>query len=167
MPSSAPRTLDATNLAHGRDEAMAVSPFAVAPAGCHSVAIRVRGGPKRPHTSIVHPPATPVNGAAPDWNDIDRDANRVRVERGLYRGRTDLPKSNKPRTIALTPPALEALGSLLEIQGYYPHGLVFRNKSGRQLTEPTLTRVLERGTRPVPDRPGLLLMQQALRLAGT
>jgi integrase len=40
-----------------------------------------------------------------DWEDIDLDAGRVRVERRLYRGRTDLPKSNKERTIALIPPA--------------------------------------------------------------
>ena len=46
---------------------------------------------------------------------------------------------NKGRTIALTPPAKAALESLLELEGYYPHGLVFRNKSGGQLTEPTLT----------------------------
>jgi integrase len=74
-----------------------------------------------------------------DWEDIDLDAGRALVARRLYRGRTDLPKSNKERTIALTPPAKAALDSLLDLEGYYPHGFVFRNKSGGQLTEPTLT----------------------------
>ena len=51
----------------------------------------------------------------------------------------DVPKSGKERTITLTPPAREALDSLLALPGYYPHGFVFRNKTGRMLTEPTLT----------------------------
>jgi integrase len=79
---------------------------------------------------------------AVDWEDIDLRAGacgRVRVQRRLYRGRTDLPTSNKERTITLVPPAREALDSLLAVPGYYPHGLVFRNKTGGQLTEPTLT----------------------------
>lgn len=77
-----------------------------------------------------------------DWVDLDLGAGsngRALVARRLYRGRTDLPKSNKQRTITLTPPARAALNSLLGIPGYYPHGLVFRNKTGGQLTEPTLT----------------------------
>ncbi len=77
-----------------------------------------------------------------DWEDIDLHAGvngRARVSRRLYRGTTDIPKSNKERTITLVPPARAALNSLLEIEGYYPHGYVFRNKTGRQLTEPTLT----------------------------
>jgi len=77
-----------------------------------------------------------------DWEDIDLagGANgRARVSRRLYRGRTDLPKSNKERTITLVPPARTALDSLLRVEGYYPDGFVFRNKTGGQLTEPTLT----------------------------
>jgi integrase len=77
-----------------------------------------------------------------DWEDVDLEAGahgRVRVRRRLYRGRTDLPKSNKERTITLMPPAREALDVLLSLPGYYPHGLVFHNKTGGQLTEPTLT----------------------------
>jgi hypothetical protein len=54
-------------------------------------------------------------------------------------GRTDLPKSNRERTITLVPPARAVLDSLLEQPGYYPHGLVFRNKAGGQLAAPTLT----------------------------
>jgi len=61
------------------------------------------------------------------------------MSRRLYRGRTDLPKSNKERTITPVPPARAALDSLLELPGYYSHELVFRNKSGGQLTVPLLT----------------------------
>jgi integrase len=77
-----------------------------------------------------------------DWDDLDLSAGtygRARVSRRLYRGRTDIPKSNRERTITIVAPAREALDSLFEIDGYYPHGFVFRNKTGGQLTEPTLT----------------------------
>lgn len=59
---------------------------------------------------------------------------RVDVRRRLYRGRVDLPKSNKTRRIALTPPARDAL---LEL----PHrtGLVFVSKTGKRLSQPTLS----------------------------
>jgi integrase len=76
------------------------------------------------------------------WEDIDLDAGnhgRALVQRRFYRGRTDVPKSNRPRTITIVAPARVALDSLLELPGYYPHGLVFRNKTGGQLTAPTLT----------------------------
>lgn len=68
------------------------------------------------------------------WDDIDLDAGEVHVSKRLYRGRTDLPKSNEARTVALTPPARRALLTLPQ-----RHGYVFRNKSGGQLTAPTLT----------------------------
>jgi integrase len=68
------------------------------------------------------------------WDDIDLEAGEVHVSKRLYRGRTDLPKSNEARTVALTPPARRALLTLPE-----RHGLVFRNKSGGQLCAPTLT----------------------------
>jgi integrase len=77
-----------------------------------------------------------------DWEDVDLSVGangRARVSRRLYRGRTDIPKSNRERTITIVASAREALDSLLELDGYYPHGLVFRNKTGGQLTEPTLT----------------------------
>ena len=77
-----------------------------------------------------------------DWEDIDLHAavhGRACVRRRLYRGRTDLPKSNKERVITLAPPARAALDSLLKMPGYQAHGLVFRNKTGGQLTAPTLT----------------------------
>lgn len=77
-----------------------------------------------------------------DWGDIDLDAGvcgRARVCRRFYRGRLDLPKSNRERTITLVPAARDALDTLLELPGYFPHGLVFRNKTGGQLTAPTVT----------------------------
>jgi hypothetical protein len=50
------------------------------------------------------------------------------------RGRIDLPKSNREGIFALTPPGRDGLLTLPERDG-----LVFRNKSGEQLTQPTLT----------------------------
>jgi integrase len=64
---------------------------------------------------------------------------RVHVQRRFYRGGVDLPKSNKTRIVTLVPPARAALDSLLEVPGYYPAGLVFRNKTGGRLTPPTMT----------------------------
>ena len=60
-----------------------------------------------------------------DWEDIDLDAGahgRAIVRRRLYRGRTDLPKSNRERTITIIAPARAALDSLLGMRGYYPPG---------------------------------------------
>jgi integrase len=76
------------------------------------------------------------------WEDVDLHAGahgRAHVRRRFYRGRTDLPKSNRERVITITAPACEALDSLLAMRGYYPAGLVFANKTGGQLTAPTLT----------------------------
>ena len=76
------------------------------------------------------------------WADIDLDAGasgRAHISRRFYRGTTDLPKSNRERTITIVAPAREALDELLQLRGYYPAGLVFRNKTGGQLTAPTLT----------------------------
>jgi len=71
-----------------------------------------------------------------EWSDIDFDAMRVDVKRRVYHGEIDLPKSNKPRRIALTPPARDALLGLLSRQD---GGLVFRSKRGRRLSQPTLS----------------------------
>jgi integrase len=84
----------------------------------------------------------PSELVALDWDDVDLGAGacgRLLVQRRLYRGRTDLPKSNRERTITLVPQARAALDSLLGIECYGRHGLVFRNKTGGQLTAPTLT----------------------------
>jgi integrase len=69
-----------------------------------------------------------------EWLDIDFDAMRIDVRRRLYRGRLDLPKSNKPRRIALTPPARDAL------LGHPRNGaLVFTAKRGGRLSQSTLS----------------------------
>jgi integrase len=69
-----------------------------------------------------------------EWTDVDMPAMRIDVRRRLYRGSTDLPKSNKVRRIALTPPARDAM------LGQPTNGtLVFRAKRGGQLTQPTLS----------------------------
>jgi integrase len=64
-----------------------------------------------------------------EWADIDFERMRIRVRRRLYRGALDLPKSNRIRTIALTPPARDAL------LGHPRDGaLVFRAKRGGRLS---------------------------------
>jgi integrase len=69
-----------------------------------------------------------------EWADVDMQANRIHVRRRLYKGRTDLPKSNRTRRIALTPPARDAL------LGQPRDGaLVFTGKRGGQLSQPTLS----------------------------
>jgi integrase len=68
-----------------------------------------------------------------EWADVDFQAMRVRVGRRLYNGRIDTPKSNRGRTIALTPPARDAL------LGLDRTGLVFRGKRGNRLCQPTLS----------------------------
>jgi integrase len=71
-----------------------------------------------------------------EWRDIDFDTMRIHVGRRVYRGRLDLPKSNKTRTIALTPPARDAiLGHPTRQAGQ----LVFRAKRGGRLSQPTLS----------------------------
>jgi integrase len=71
-----------------------------------------------------------------EWDDVDFDAMRVDVKRRLYRGQVDLPKSNKSRRIALTPPARDALlGQATRQAG----GLVFLSKNGVRLSQPTLS----------------------------
>jgi hypothetical protein len=64
----------------------------------------------------------------------DRPALRVTVSKALYRGRTELPKSNKVRVIALTPPARDALLALPE-----RNGPVFLSKAGGRLCAPLLS----------------------------
>jgi integrase len=74
--------------------------------------------------------------------DLDLDAGshgRAKIRPRFYRGRTDLSKSNRERTITIVAPARAPLDSLVTLPGYNAHGLVFRNKTGGQLTAPTLT----------------------------
>jgi integrase len=68
------------------------------------------------------------------WDDVDVADQVVHVRQRLYRGGLDLPKSNEVRTIALTPPARDALLTLPE-----RHGYVFVSKTGKRLAAPTLT----------------------------
>jgi integrase len=72
------------------------------------------------------------------WDNIDFGAGRILIDERFYRGKTDVPKSNHARVVALTAPALAALSELQRVQGYPTGGLVFRNKSGNRLTAPTL-----------------------------
>jgi integrase len=70
-----------------------------------------------------------------DWErHIDLEADEVHVLERVYEGELDLPKSNKPRTIALLPQARDALLTLPEREG-----LVFRSKRGLRLSQPTLS----------------------------
>jgi len=75
-----------------------------------------------------------------EWGDIDIPGNRIHVQRRLYRGSLDLPKSNQKRTVALPPPARDALLRLRALPAYGGDGLlVFRSKTGKRLSQPTLS----------------------------
>ena len=76
----------------------------------------------------------PGEAMALDWSVVNLPALRVTISKRLYRGRIDLPKSNKALVIALTPPARDALLSLLEREG-----LVFLSKAGGGLSAPLLS----------------------------
>ena len=68
--------------------------------------------------------------------DADLVTNRIEVSRRLYRGVVDVPKSGKPKTIALVPPARDIL--LRQPTRTRDDGLVFVAKQGKRLTAPTL-----------------------------
>lgn len=70
-----------------------------------------------------------------EWTDIDLTTNRIDVQRRVYKGAIDLPKSNKARRIALTPPARDVLLR----QPTRTERLVFLSKTGRMLSEPMLS----------------------------
>jgi integrase len=70
-----------------------------------------------------------------EWSDIDFKTNRVYVQRRLYRGKLDVPKSNKTRTIALPPPARDVLLRQPTRSGEH----VFLGKAGKRLSQPTLS----------------------------
>jgi integrase len=69
------------------------------------------------------------------WPDIDLKTNRITVSRRLYRGRVDVPKNGRPKTIALPPPARDALLRQPTRAGE----LVFTTKTGSRLTASTMT----------------------------
>lgn len=68
-----------------------------------------------------------------EWSDVDFEAMRVRVERRVYRGNVDLPKSNKPRLVVLTPPARDAL-----LTAPRDSHLCFTSKRGQRLSQSSL-----------------------------
>lgn len=70
-----------------------------------------------------------------EWTDVDLTTNRIDVQRRVYKGVVDLPKSNKARRIALTPPAR----NVLLRQPTRTERLVFLSKTGRMLSEPMLS----------------------------
>lgn len=68
-----------------------------------------------------------------EWADIDFDAMRIAKKRRLYRGEVDEPKTG-PRTIALTPPARDAIIGL-----HREDRLVFHSKTGKRMAQSTLS----------------------------
>lgn len=67
-----------------------------------------------------------------EWRDIDMEKMRVQVRRRVYRGKLALPKSNKPRLVALLPEARDALLGLPTDRT----GTVFVNSRGTRWTQP-------------------------------
>lgn len=65
-----------------------------------------------------------------EWSDIDFEAMRISKARRVYRGTLDAPKTGE-KTIALTPPARDALAALER-----KPGLVFRSKTGKRMSQP-------------------------------
>jgi integrase len=68
-----------------------------------------------------------------EWADIDFERMRVRKARRVYRGTVSDPKTG-PKLIALTPPARDAIIGLPR-----DGRLVFRSKTGRRLSQPTMS----------------------------
>ena len=68
-----------------------------------------------------------------EWASIDFSAMRVRKAERSYRGQRDEPKTGAV-TIPLTPPARDAITGLPR-----DHALVFTSKTGRPLSQPTLS----------------------------
>lgn len=80
----------------------------------------------------------PVQPHEPRVSYIDFDAHRVHVRRRVYKGGVDLPKSNRERVIALVPPAEVVLDTLVPDRSDRM-GLVFWSKTGKRLSQPTLS----------------------------
>jgi integrase len=68
------------------------------------------------------------------WDDVDLNANRIRILRRIYEGEPDVPKSGI-RTISLTPPARDAIRSLSR-----DSDLVFTLEGGAPMTSNKLSR---------------------------
>jgi integrase len=67
------------------------------------------------------------------WPDIDFSRNRIRINRRLYRGELDLPKSNRRREVVLPPPARDALLPLDRSTAW-----IFTGKRGGRLSQSTV-----------------------------
>lgn len=67
-----------------------------------------------------------------EWRDIDMEKMRIQVRRRVYRGKLALPKSNKPRLVALLPEARDALLGLPADRSIS----VFVNSRGTRWTQP-------------------------------
>ena len=76
----------------------------------------------------------PRRGDGARRSDVNLPALRAQVSKRVYRGTTDLPKSNEVRTIALLPPARDALLTLPKRQGP-----VFRSKAEVGCARPLLS----------------------------
>lgn len=77
----------------------------------------------------------PGEAFALEWSDLDFNRMRIRIERRIYKGSVDLPKSNRARLIVLPPPGRDALLGLSR-EG---SSLVFRAKRGGKLSQATLS----------------------------
>ena len=69
--------------------------------------------------------------------DVDLAHNRIVVSRRVYRGKVDVPKNGKAKTIALVPPARAIL--LRQPTRTRDDGLVFVGKLGKQLCAPIMS----------------------------
>jgi integrase len=73
------------------------------------------------------------------WGDVDLARNRITVSRRVYHGVVDTPKNGRSKTIALPPPARDALMEqaaerFAQDPQSRPDALVFVSKHGKQLT---------------------------------
>jgi integrase len=68
--------------------------------------------------------------------DIDLAANRIHCARRLYRGSVDVPKNGAAKTVALPPPARDAL--MRQPTRAREDGLVFQSKNGMRLQASTV-----------------------------
>lgn len=85
-------------------------------------------------TFLAYSAMRPGEVFALEWSDIDFERMRIKVQRRRYKGRLDLPKSNRPRLIVLTPPARDALLTLPRTGR-----LVFTGKRGGPLSQSMLS----------------------------